>query len=332
MQSTRGKIKAERVARILFGVLFIVLLTAVIVFAVVIYRAVSNTVGKASGAEAIVPNVLGMTQGQAEEALRTRGLGAQVVQNENTNEQPAGNVFHQDPPSGRSVRPGRTVKLTISLGPAVYTVPNLIGEQLGKAPQILERARLRLGAVSKIYKRGAKRGRIVNQNPVASLSLASPAAVDVWVEDSSNLPTVVVPTLCGQSLAQAEELLVKSNLQLAKVTYVADDASATGTVASQKPEANADAALGDKVELVVALPTALKSALAKTLTVRIRIPPGPDKQRVKIKVFDNLGAQVVQDTMEQPGAIYEAKVPVEGAAKIQIFIGDTNTPFREENL
>jgi beta-lactam-binding protein with PASTA domain len=154
----------------------------------------------------------------------------------------------------------------------------------------------------------------------------------VTVEDSSNLPTVVVPPLTGQSLAQAEEQLVKSILQLAKVTYVADDASAAGTVTSQKPDANADAALGDKVELMVAMPTAIKTAPAKTLTVRIRIPPGPDKQHVKIKVFDNLGAQVVQDTMEQPGGLYEAKVPVEGEAKIQIFIGDVNTPFREEIL
>jgi beta-lactam-binding protein with PASTA domain len=332
MQSTRGKIKAERVARVLLGAFFIILVTAIIIGAVMIYRAVSNTVGKASGAEATVPNVIGMTQAQAEEALRARGLGAQVVQNENSNDQAAGNVFRQDPPSGRSVRPGRTVKLTISLGPAIFTVPNLVGEQLDNAPQILEHARLSLGQVIRVFKRGAKRGRIVNQNPVAGLSLASPAPVEVTVEDSSGLPTVVVPALSGQSLAQAEELLVKGNLQLAKVTYVADDASAAGTVTSQKPEANADAALGDKVELVVALPTAIKTAATKTLTVRIRIPPGPEKQHVKIKVFDNLGAQVVQDTMEQPGGLYEAKVPVEGDAKIQIFIDDINTPFREEIL
>lgn len=332
MQSTRGKIKAERVARVVLGTFFVIFLILIVFGSVMLYRAVANTWGKASGAEAIVPNVIGMTQTQAEEALRARGLGAQVVQNENNNEQPAGNVFRQDPPSGRSVVPGRTIKLTISLGPAVYTVPNLIGQQLDKAPQILERARLSLGQVIKVFRRGAKRGRIVNQNPVAGLSLASPAPVEVTVEDSSNLPTVVVPELGGQSLAQAEDLLAKNNLQLAKVTYVADDTAAPGTVTSQKPAGNTDAALGDKVELVVALSTAVKTAVAKTLTVRIRIPPGPDKQHVKIKVFDNLGAQVVQDTMEQPGGLYEAKVPVEGEAKIQIFIGDTNTPFREELL
>jgi beta-lactam-binding protein with PASTA domain len=332
MQSTRGKIKAERVARVVLGVFFVLLVTLIVIGSVVLYRAVSNTWGKASGAEATVPNVIGMTQTQAEEALRARGLGAQVVQNENSDEQAAGNIFRQDPPAGRGVRPGRTVKLTISLGPPVYTVPSLIGEQLEQAPQILEHARLRLGVVSKVFKRGAKRGRIVNQNPAAGISLASPAAVDVTVEDSSGLPTVVVPPLCGQSLAQAEDLLVKGNLQLARVTYVADDASAEGTVTSQKPDANADAALGDKVELVVALPTAVKTAAIKTLTVRIRIPQGPDKQHVKIKVFDNLGAQVVQDTMEQPGGLYEAKVPVEGDAKIQIYIGDITTPFREEIL
>lgn len=332
MHSTRAKSKAQRAASLVIVVLILILTAAIVLGGILLYRMVAGTVGRASGQSVTVPDVVGLTQQQADDALRERGLGSQVVQNANTDEQPAGSVFRQDPPAGRTAKPGRTVKLMVSLGPPTYTVPSLIGEPLDKAPAILERARLTLGQVQRIYVQGAKRGRIVNQNPIAGASLGSPAPVDVIVEDSGDLPTVVVPLLTGRTLAEAEDELVLANLHLAKVTYVANDSYASGTIIAQRPDGNTDAKLGDKVELEVALPAAIKDAPAKTVMVRLRIPPGPEKQRVRIKVFDTLGAQVHEDATHAPGMVIESEISVEGPAKIQIFIGDTNTPFREEIL
>ncbi len=332
MHTTRGKSKAQRVAGMVITVLIIIFSAAIIALSIFLYRTIAGTMGKASGQSVTVPNVVGLTQQQADDALRERGLGSQVVQNANTDEQAAGNVFRQDPPAGRTARPGRTVKLMVSLGPPTYTVPNLIGEPLDKAPGILDRARLQLGKVQRVYVNGAKRGRIVNQNPIPGASLGSPAPVDVTVEDNSALPTAIVPLLTGRTLAEAEDELVQANLHLAKVVYVANDTVAAGTILLQKPEGNTDAKLGDKVELEVALPLAVKEAPTKTIMVRLRIPPGPDKQRVRIKVFDTLGAQVHEDSTHAPGMVIESEISVEGTAKIQIFIGDTNAPFREELL
>jgi beta-lactam-binding protein with PASTA domain len=332
MSISRSKSKAQRVAGVVVIALIVIFSAAIIVGGIVLYRMIAGTVGKASGQSVTVPNVVGMTQQQAEDALRERGLGSQVVQNANTDEQAAGNVFRQEPPAGRTARPGRTVKIMVSLGPPTYTVPNLIGETLDKAPGILERARLQLGQVQRVYVRSAKRGRIVNQNPIAGASLGSPAPVDITVEDNSGLPAAIVPLLTGRTLAQAEDELVQANLHLAKVVYVANDTVAAGTITKQQPEGNAEAKLGDTVELEVALPTELKDSPTKTIMVRLRIPPGPDKQRVRIKVFDTLGAQVHEDSTHAPGMVIESEISVEGPAKIQIFIGDANTPFREESL
>jgi eukaryotic-like serine/threonine-protein kinase len=333
LTSTRSQIKADRVARVLAAIVLIVLIAAVVISAFFLYRLVAGTVGRASGDAVLVPDVVGMTQQQAEDALRERSLAAQVIQNANTDEQDAGNVFRQEPPAGKSVRPGRTVKLTISLGPQTYVVPNMIGKQLEQAPEILSRARLSLGAVERVFIRGAKRGAIVNQNPIAGTSLASPAPVDITVTDTSGLPTVIIPLLTGITITAAEDELLKNNLQLAKVTYIADDTAPAGTVVQQQPAAYTDSSLGEKVELQVALPTEIKSAPQKTLSISIRIPLGPDKQRVKFKVFDALGSQVYDDNAEHaPGDLVEQKITVEGEAKVQIFIGDSTTPYREEML
>jgi serine/threonine-protein kinase len=329
---SRARLKAERVARLLATVILVLLLAAIAISAVLLYRKVASTIGRSSGSAVIVPDVIGLTQEGAEQALVKASLGAQVTQNANTDEQPAGKVFRQDPPAGMRVRPGRQIKLMVSLGPPSYTVPKLTGETLDRAVGILANARLSLGQVTRIYARGAKRGRILSQTPPAGTSIASPAGVDVVVADTASAETVLVPLVSGRSLVEAEDALVRANLQLAKVTYVADDTLPAGTVITQEPAGNSDASVGDKVELKAALPTAVMAAPTRTVSIRIRVPAGPEKQRVKVKVWDRLGGQVREDSEHSPGDTVEQKIDIEGSAKIQVFVGDMNTPIREDVL
>lgn len=310
----------------------VVFVAAIIICLWVFFRWVSSGLGRASGEVMTVPELVGLTEEQAREALKGHSLLLTVAQNAPSEDQPQGHIFKQDPEAGARTRPRSKVMVFISLGPASYTVPKLVGEHLNNVPAILARARLRLGQVTKVYREGEPAGRVINQRPPAGTVLADSTMVEVTVADSANLPTMIMPDLTGRPLSGAERELAQNNLHLSKVTYVGSDAQPAGSVISQSVAANAEVALGTKVELEVAMSIATKAQHARRLALRIPVPPGPERQRVKIKVFDGLGARVVYDEQLSPGVVVDQRIDVEGPARVLLFIDNMNQPFREDDL
>ena len=60
-----------------------------------------------------IPNVVGMTQQQAEKALREAGYVPDVVPSDETTE-PKGTVIQQSPPAGEAAQEGATVTIVVS--------------------------------------------------------------------------------------------------------------------------------------------------------------------------------------------------------------------------
>ncbi|MGH3344931.1 MAG: Stk1 family PASTA domain-containing Ser/Thr kinase [Carbonactinosporaceae bacterium] len=87
-----------------------------------------------------VPNVVGAAPEDAVAALEAAGLTGQVVGEAYSDTVPAGQVASQDPASGQAVAPGATVGLTLSKGPEVVAVPNVVGMPVEQAQATLEGA------------------------------------------------------------------------------------------------------------------------------------------------------------------------------------------------
>lgn len=85
-----------------------------------------------------IPDVTGSTQSDAEQTLTDAGLEA-AVESEAVNDPdvPEGSVVSQDPSSGQAL-PGETVTLTLSQGPVLVTMPNVITMQYTEAKPLLE--------------------------------------------------------------------------------------------------------------------------------------------------------------------------------------------------
>jgi beta-lactam-binding protein with PASTA domain len=141
-----------------------------------------------------------------------------------------------------------------------------------------------------------------------------------------------MPTLTGKRLGDVERTLVDLNLQLAEVSYIANDEAESGTVISQSIESGKQVRMGSKLALEVAVPAALKDSPTRSINLRITVPTGPEQQRVKIKFFDALGPQEDYNQMHARGHTIERTIAIEGPATIQIFINDMNEPYRVEKL
>lgn len=86
-----------------------------------------------------VPDVRGLSQDEAVEALRDAGLKAEIApETVNDKKVPRGAVVSQSPSGGTLTR-GATVTLTVSKGPKLVKVPSYIGKQADEARRALEK-------------------------------------------------------------------------------------------------------------------------------------------------------------------------------------------------
>ena len=88
-------------------------------------------------AAALVPDVTGMTQDEAEAALADAGYGVSVASEPN-NEVEAGVVISQDPAGGTEYEQGQTVTILVSEGAEAREMPDVTGENADDAQAFLE--------------------------------------------------------------------------------------------------------------------------------------------------------------------------------------------------
>jgi serine/threonine-protein kinase len=117
-----------------------------------------------------VPSMLGQPLDQAQATLA--GLGLKVVVKQQENTKPANTVLAQDPTDGAGVETGATITLTVSKGPAAVAVPNLIGQDVEVARQLLAQVGLQAQVI------GAGKVRI--QNPPAGQPVPPGTTVVLW--------------------------------------------------------------------------------------------------------------------------------------------------------
>ncbi|MEU9980435.1 Stk1 family PASTA domain-containing Ser/Thr kinase [Streptomyces sp. NPDC050856] len=125
--------------------------------------------------QAGVPQVVGNQFANAEAQLKT--LGFQVNRTDVDSEKPAGEVVSQDPQGGARADKGSTVTLQVSKGPQQQAqVPNLFGQPLGQAKQLLGQAGLQLGNVDGPNDDNA---RVIAQDPAAGSAAQPNQAINV---------------------------------------------------------------------------------------------------------------------------------------------------------
>lgn len=136
-----------------------------------------------------VPDVTGATLPQASKALVGAGLAVGEVAEQPSEEVATGLVISQDPAPGELLEPGATVALTVSSGPALVAVPDVVGMTPEDATTALENAGL---AVEEYVADGpvdpdagnADVGRVYRQTPAAGAKVQRGTTVEIryWFE------------------------------------------------------------------------------------------------------------------------------------------------------
>jgi beta-lactam-binding protein with PASTA domain len=129
--------------------------------------------------EAPVPNVVGSRDTDAITRLQAAGFRASSTPVSST--RPAGTVLTQSPVGGTTATRGSTVRITVSGGRQVRTVPDVVGETEAAADRILRNAGFTVRDVDRPVTDPGQQGLVVEQDPRAGTRVQGTTQVTIYV-------------------------------------------------------------------------------------------------------------------------------------------------------
>lgn len=203
-------------------------------------------------ADVTLGDYIGMTREQAEGTDQiASGQISPVWEEEYNSNYAAGYIYKQSPVSGRTVREGQSVTLTVSLGTQYVTVPDLTNYVQADAEQQLKALGVSV-LVTQAVDTSVASGAVIRTDPAAGTQVAAGTTVIVYVSRPQVATTTKVPSLSGMNVNDARTLLVQNHLGLGSQTEQYSS-QPVGTVLSQSPAAGSTAKLNGRVNVVVSV-------------------------------------------------------------------------------
>jgi len=199
--------------------------------------------------EVEVPVLTGLTVNEATESLATLGLGLRVDDNRRADPKvPLGRVMQQDPGAGDRARRQRTIRVWVSSGPRVTTIPALIGQTDRTARIRLDQDGIQIGTLSEIRSPEYPTDAVVAQNPPPA---ARAPEVSMLVNRGEQATTFVMPDVIGMDGDRAAEALRSSGFRVTIVGTQAASGIPPGTIVSQQPRGGYKVGQADPISLEV---------------------------------------------------------------------------------
>jgi serine/threonine protein kinase/beta-lactam-binding protein with PASTA domain len=196
----------------------------------------------------VIPPVVNEQIADAQATLQGDGFNVNIQSRADTSK--PGIVIDQFPLAGVKADTNSVVTLTVSNGPGNVSVPSVAGLSEDAALRRLRRAGLVPSRVQKQNSATVASGQVIGTSPGAETSVA--AGSDVTLLVSLGKAQVTVPSVTGDSEAAAKAALSSAGF---KVTTSKQQSSTVspGQVISQSPAAEAKAASGATVGIVIAM-------------------------------------------------------------------------------
>jgi serine/threonine-protein kinase len=187
--------------------------------------------------EVAVPELVDRDVVEAQALLSDLGLDPQVAGRRFAPDAPEGKVLEQFPPPGTSTKPGRPVRLVVSLGQAKAMVPALSGSSLRRAQLALRGRDLGLQAVGSVHHPEVDLGRVLAQHPPAETEGFPGDDVSLLLSAGPEPRAYVMPQLVGRTLGMVRHALQQVGFRRIRVQSVgAGDPPPGSRVIAQLPE------------------------------------------------------------------------------------------------
>ncbi|MEZ5381393.1 MAG: PASTA domain-containing protein [Microthrixaceae bacterium] len=207
--------------------------------------------------DVVVPDIevadfSGLGLADAQRAVEASGLVANVeFQANDLEEFPPGSIFTQRPLEGTKLAAGSSVTLIASSGPSQFVVPDVSGQELGEAMQLV----FAIGLVPKPvaeYSDSVRIGEVLETRPRPGTEIAQNSEVEIAV--SAGYAPRKVPEMVGKPAEEALNVLGRSGLGAGDIQTVFRRDAEVGTVVEISPEAGSILPRNSAVDVVIAGP------------------------------------------------------------------------------
>ena len=187
-----------------------------------------------------VPDLYGKSPLESNKLLTRNGLYLKIEGEDYDPAVPPGNILRQDVPPGNKVKERRGIKVVISKGPRVKSVPLLVNETLLNAEPMLLQKGLKIAKVIMVHSDTVEKDKIVAQKPGPDEEVSDHITVLVSLG-----PYDVIyhcPDFKGMSFEQAKDIIKKLNLTI-------ETEGSGEEIETQKPEPGRRVKAGDTIYL-----------------------------------------------------------------------------------
>jgi beta-lactam-binding protein with PASTA domain len=201
-------------------------------------------------AEAIVPDMHGMSESDARTNANAAQIALFVTSREASTESKPGTVLRQSVAAGHRVAQQSSV--SVVLAEEIVKVPNVINLSAAEARQRIEQRGFSVQITELGPDAGTPEGVVVNQVPQGDVAYATPGVV---ILQASPAPPreVEVPKLVGTAWTVAKTRIEELGLKAA-VHWITVGETPTNIVLNQDPAAGRKAKPGDSVSITVCTP------------------------------------------------------------------------------
>lgn len=276
-----------------------------------------------------LPSTVGMNLTEAQEALERLGLSVVVVY-KNSEHLEADMVMDQSPQSGSKVFSEDSVMLTVSYGPTIVYMPNLMGMTENEALATIEEYGLTLDEVSQAVDNEAIPGTVIDQVPAPESDMLDGSAVAFVISIQADQDTGTVPHVIGKDLESAIGILSEAGFAN---TFVYQDESdeEPGTVIGQNPEEGISGQFDRDIDLHISEFKDLEYVGIIDEVVEII----DEMSKVKIVLEERIGEfytnfKILELSDVEPGEFQlymQVESFSEGTKKVKVYINNNDTPY-----
>ena len=287
-------------------------------------------IGIFTKADVQVPDLVGMEQSEAQKTVEGLKLKYEKKSEEYSKDIPQGYIISQDPSymPNYKVKEKSTIKVIVSLGRNVVTMPKVTGMKIDEATTTLEALGLKI-EVEEEYSTKVEAGYVIEQDVKADTEVDSGETVKIKV--SKGIEKVTVPDLIGKSEADAKSEIKSAGLKLKTTATTEDTTKDDGVIVKQSLEA------GSEVDKDTAITiTVNKLQIAKEATINVNVKSinntsSDDTEKVELKIV--VGSDTVYKEKVNPQVeSISQKISGKGTVTVKVYINGILKGSKDINL
>lgn len=168
-----------------------------------------------------VPRIVGRTEQEGIALLENSGFKPGRIIREYSNEVPEGIIMDQNPREGLTLSEGEMINFTVSLGPELVDVPNLIGKTLEEAEKELKSLNIKYNVSEKTDE--APKNTVIEQKPKPNEAMEPGTFIDIVVSSgpAQTKRIVVEPILLPSEPSEITvKIIVSDDLGKNRTVYL----------------------------------------------------------------------------------------------------------------